>query len=207
MKLIFVGAQGCGKGTQGKIVAEKLGLCHISTGDLVRAAEGGLAKEIHSYIDVGNLVPDDLILRLLEERLKKPDCEKGIILDGYPRNIAQSEKLDTIMNIDKVIEIDISDDESVKRISGRALCKKCGINWNLFTQPKPKNPEVCDECGEKLFKREDDNEEALRKRLEIYHRDTKPILEHYDSIKIDGTKDIEKVTEDILKQLENEDSN
>jgi len=133
MKLIFVGPQGSGKGTQGKIVADKLGLCHISTGDLLRAAEGELANEVKDYMNKGALVPDELMLRILQERINKPDCEKGIILDGYPRNLDQSRKLDTILGVDYVVEINISDDESVKRILGRASCKLCGINYNLVT--------------------------------------------------------------------------
>ncbi len=201
MKLFFVGAQGSGKGTQGKIIAKKLGLCHISTGDLLRDAEGELGKEVRNYIDKGLFVPDDLILKILEERLKQPDCEKGVILDGYPRNLAQANKLDEIMKIDHVVEIGISDDESVKRILGRAICKRCGINYNLVTQPKPKDPEVCDICNDKLIKRADDNEEALRKRLKTYHNDTEPILEHYDSIKINGEQDINDVTNEILDLL------
>jgi len=204
MKLIFVGPQGSGKGTQGKIVAEEEGLCHISTGDLLRDAKGKLGEEVRGYIDKGLFVSDELILKILEERLKQPDCEKGVILDGYPRNIAQANKLDEIMKIDYVLEINISDDESVRRILGRAICKPCGINYNLVTQPKPKNPEVCDICNGKLYKRVDDNEDALRKRLEIYHKDTEPILKHYKSIKINGQQDIGKVTEDILKELGNE---
>jgi adenylate kinase len=109
--------------------------------------------------------------------------------------------IDKMLKMDYVVEINISDDESVKRILGRASCKPCGINYNLLTQPKPKDPEKCDICGEGLFKRIDDNEDALRKRLEIYHRDTEPILEHYTSIRIDGEKDIKEVTQDILDSL------
>jgi len=201
MKLIFIGAQGSGKGTQGKIIARKMSLCHISTGDLLREATGKLAEEIHGYIDEGNLVPNELILKLLKQRISQDDCEKGFILDGYPRNLEQAKELDKITKIDYVIEIDISDDESVKRILGRALCKKCNINYNLVTQPKPANPEKCDICGGFLERRVDDNEEALRKRLEIYHEDTEPILEHYDSIKINGEQDIKDVSEEILNAL------
>jgi len=202
MKLIFVGPQGCGKGTQAKVVAEKLGLCHISTGDLLRAVEGGLKDEIKSYTDEGNLVPDELIVRILKERVLQDDCENGFILDGFPRNVAQAEELDKIMDVDKVIEIAISDDESVRRIGGRRNCSKCGAIWNVNTSPKPAVDDKCDKCGGELIQRADDNEEALRKRLAVYHNDTEPILEKYDSVKVDGEQSIEKVSEDVLKVLE-----
>jgi adenylate kinase len=202
MKLIFVGPQGCGKGTQAKLVAEKLGLCHISTGDLLRATEGDLRAEIKSYTDGGNLVPDELIVRILKERVSEPDCEKGFILDGFPRNVAQAEELDKIMDVDKIIEIEVSNDESVRRICGRRNCPGCGFIWNVATSPKPSDPSKCDKCGAELTQRVDDNEESLRKRLEIYHRDTEPILKKYDSVKVDGEQSIEKVSEDVLKALE-----
>jgi len=201
MKLIFVGPQGCGKGTQAKVVAEKLEICHISTGDLLRAATGGLAEEIKSYTDDGNLVPDELIVRILNERIMKEDCDNGFILDGFPRNVAQAEELDKIMDVDKVIEISISDDESVRRIGGRRNCGECGTIWNVNTSPKPKDENKCDNCGGDLIQRADDNEESLRKRLEIYHRDTEPILEKYNSVKINGEQSIEKVSEDVLAAL------
>jgi len=201
MRLLFIGPQGSGKGTQAKIIAEKLNLCHISTGDLLREAEGELRKKIDSYIIGGNLVPDELIIKLLKERIERDDCEKGFILDGFPRKMSQAEALDKISEIDKVIEIFISDDESVKRISGRRNCKKCGAIYNVNTSPQPKEQEKCDKCGEELFQRADDNEDALRKRLEVYHSETEPILDHYDSIKINGEQEIEKVSADILEEL------
>lgn len=201
MKLIFVGPQGCGKGTQAKVVVEKLGLCHISTGDMLRALEGGLKEEVKSYTDEGKLVPDELIVRILKERVMKSDCDNGFILDGFPRNVAQADELDKIMDVDKVIKISISDDESVRRISGRRNCSGCGMIWNVNTSPKPVDDSKCDKCGSELMQRVDDNEESLRKRLEIYHRDTEPILERYTSVKINGEQSIEKVSEDLLKVL------
>ena len=201
VKLIFVGPQGCGKGTQAKVVAEKMDLCHISTGDLLRAVEGGLKEEVNSYMSTGALVPDELIVRILKERVMQDDCENGFILDGFPRNVSQAEELDKIMDIDKVIEISISDDESVSRISGRRNCAGCGAIWNVNTSPKPAEPTKCDKCGGELTQRADDNEEALRKRLAVYHEETEPILEKYESVKIDGEQSIEKVSEDVLKAL------
>lgn len=201
MKLIFVGPQGCGKGTQAKIVSERLDVCHISTGDLLRATEGDLRAGVKLYTDEGNLVPDELIVRILKERVNEPDCEKGFILDGFPRNVAQAKELDKIMDVDKVIEIKISDDESVRRIGGRKNCGECGAIWNVNTSPKPAMDDKCDKCGAELIQRVDDNEESLRKRLEIYHRDTEPILKKYDSVKINGEQSIEKVSEDVLAAL------
>ena len=200
-KLIFVGPQGCGKGTQAKIVCEKLGFCHISTGDLLRSVEGELKTEVDSYMSSGKLVTDDLIVRILKERILQDDCENGFILDGFPRNLSQAEELDKIMDIDKVVEIAITDDESVRRISGRRGCKDCGAIYNVNTAPKPAEEGKCDKCGGELLQRSDDNEEALRERLKVYHEETEPILERYDSFKIDGERSIDDVSADVLKVL------
>lgn len=201
MKLIFVGPQGCGKGTQAKIVSEKLGFCHISTGDLLRGVEGDLKEEVNSHMSAGTLVPDELIVRILKERVARPDCEKGIILDGFPRNVSQAEALDGIMSVDKVIEIAISDEESVRRISGRRNCGECGAIYNVNKSPKPVVEGKCDKCGIELTQRADDNEEALRKRLAVYHEETEPILEKYDSVKINGERSIEEVSRAVLEVL------
>jgi len=201
MKLIFIGPQGSGKGTQAKIISKKLGILHVSTGDLIRNNKGELKKEVDSYINKGNLIPDSLMLKILKGRLNRMDCKKGFILDGYPRNIKQSGELDQITGIDKIIEIKISDEESVRRLSGRRSCKKCGKIYNLETAPKPKKNNLCDDCNIKLFQRKDDSPEAIKKRLEIYHEDTEPVLEKYDSVKINGEQNIEKVTKDVLNAL------
>lgn len=199
MKLLFVGVQGSGKGTQAKIIASKLNLAHISTGDLLRSAEGELKKEIDSYIHTGKLVPNELVLKILIVRIEKPDCKKGFILDGYPRNINQAKEMDKLIKINKVFDIEISDKEAIKRLNGRWNCKKCSIPYNLLTSPKPKKEGVCDKCGEKLYQREDDiNEKAVKKRLKIYHEETKPVLKFYNSIKVNGEQSIEKVTQDII---------
>lgn len=201
MKLIFLGVQGSGKGTQGKIISRRLNITHISTGDLLRSSEGKLRKVIDSYISKGNLVPDDLILKLLKKRLKKEDCKNGFILDGFPRTMEQARDLDKVAKIDKVIEIFISDEEAIRRVSARWNCEKCGIAYNIITEPKPKQKDKCDKCGSTLSQREDDKPESIKKRLQIYHKEIKPMLEHYDHIKIDGEQSIEKVAEDILKEL------
>lgn len=199
MRLLFVGPQGSGKGTQSKIISEKLGIPHISTGDLVRGARGELKKKVDSYINKGNLVPDKLMLEILKKRFSKKDCKRGFILDGFPRNIKQAKALDKIVDIDEVIEIDISDKESIKRIEGRRMCKKCGRIYNVNTKPKPKKEGICDFDGSELYQRKDDNKEALKKRLEIYHKETKGILEHYNSVRVNGKMSIDRVTKKILK--------
>lgn len=204
MNIIFVGVQGSGKGTQAKIIARKLGLCHISTGDLLRETTGELRKEIDSYITVGKLVPDDLILKMLLERMEQDDCKKGIILDGYPRKIVQAETLDTKITVDEIIEIAISDETALHRLEGRLTCKKCGHGFNERTEPKPNVKGVCNDCGGALFSRDDDHKEAILERIATYHKETKKVLDHYKgrAVTINGEQSIEKVTEDILKVLE-----
>ncbi len=200
MKLLFLGPQASGKGTQAEIVSKELGIPHISTGNLLRNAEGEIKEEIDSYINRGKLYPDEKMIEILKIRIDKKDCDYGFILDGFPRNINQANALDRITKIDKVIEIHISDEEAVKRLSNRVTCSKCGAIFNLISNP-PKVEGVCDKCQGELKKRDDDEEGAIRERLEIYHRDTEPILDHYDSVKIDGEQSIKKVTEDVLKVL------
>lgn len=200
MNLIIFGPQGSGKGTQAKMLSEKLGIAHISTGDLCRNAKGVLKEKVDSFIDKGNLVPDELMTKILKERILQADCKKGFVLDGFPRTMAQAEALKKIIDIDFAIEITLSDEEAVKRIGNRLSCKKCGAVYNLNTK-KPRRENVCDVCGKELFKRIDDNEEAIKKRLKIYHEETEPVLKLYKTIRINGEQTIEKVSEDVLKSL------
>jgi len=202
VKIIFIGPQGSGKGTQAKIISEELKIPHISTGDLFRSLEGPLKEEVDSVINQGKLVPDELTVKILKERISKPDCKPGFILDGFPRNIAQANMLDKITKIDKVIEINISDELAVERISSRWSCKKCGTIFNTATNP-PKRQNICDKCQGELYRRADDNPEAIKKRLETYHRETEPILKKYKniSVKIDGEQEIDKISEEILDVL------
>ena len=194
-----MGPQGCGKGTQAKILSEKLKIPHISTGDILRNASGKLKEEIDSLINSGKFVSDELITKILKERISQNDCINGFILDGYPRNKKQCEILDTITKIDRVIEISISDKEAIRRILARTSCKSCGSVFNLITNP-PKKPNTCDKCRSPLFQRQDDNEKAIKKRLETYHKETSQVLNHYkNSLKINGEQSIPKVTEDLLK--------
>lgn len=203
MNILFVGPQGSGKGTQAQIIAKQLHLAHISTGDLLRSAQGELKKEIDAVINSGKLVSDELMIKILKERLSHQDTKNGFILDGFPRNLSQAKALDKIAKIDKVVEIAISDDESVSRLSGRLTCSKCSAIFNTKTNP-PKQNMVCDICKSHLKIRADDTEEAIRKRLDIYHKETEQILEHYPDalIRINGEQPIERVTEDILNSLE-----
>jgi adenylate kinase len=200
MKILLIGAQASGKGTQAKLLAAKLKVPHISTGDLLRSATGELRKEIDSYIVKGSLYPDEKMLLVLKKRFAEKDCKSGWILDGFPRNLKQAEMLDRITKVDKVIEITISDEEAISRITNRRHCENCKEDYNLVTMP-PKDPKKCDKCGGKLVARADDTPEAARKRLEIYHKETEPILKHYPHIKINGKQDVEKVFEDVLKAV------
>jgi len=205
MRIILIGSQGSGKGTQAQIISKELGIPHISTGDIFRNLTSPLKQEVDELINKGKLAPDDLTIKILKQRLQQPDTKKGFILDGFPRNINQVKLLKKITPIDTIIEITLSDNEAIKRISGRRLCKKCNINYNIITEPKPKNPEVCDKCGEKLTQRGDDYEEAVKKRLDTYHKETEPILNYYsDVIRINGNQTIEKISQDILRLLKQE---
>jgi adenylate kinase len=200
MKLILIGPQGSGKGTQAKLLSEKLKIPHISTGDLLRSAKGDFRKDIDSYIVNGNLYPDEKMLKILENRFKEKDCKNGFILDGFPRNLKQAAMLDKITKIDRVIEIYIADNAAVQRISGRRHCEKCNEDYNLATRP-PKNSGKCDRCGGKLIARDDDTPEAVRKRLNIYHKETEPILKRYGHLRVNGEESIERVQDEIMQNL------
>lgn len=202
MRLILIGPQGSGKGTQAQIITDKLNIPHISTGDLLKSAKGELKKEIDPYINKGNLVPDELTTKLLKQRINQPDCKNGFILDGFPRNLNQVKLLKQITDIDKVIEITTSDEFAIKRISNRLSCKKCHTIYNKITNP-PKKPNTCNKCNSPLYQREDDYPEAIKKRLNIYKKETTPIIEKYKGrlIKINGNQSIKKVSEEILSNL------
>lgn len=203
MKIVLLGKQGCGKGTQAKELAKESGFPHISTGDLLRNVSGPLKKEVDSYMLNGKLVPDELIIKLLKERLAQKDAKQGFILDGFPRTAEQAKELDKITKIDKVIEIFISDKEAMNRLSGRFNCKKCGAIFNVNTSPRPKESGICDFCGSEIYQRADDKEEAIKQRLKIYNEESKQLLHYYGKkvITIEGEQDINQVKEDLLKQL------
>ena len=210
MKLILLGAPGAGKGTQAEILSKKLGIPTISTGNILRAAvKAGtsVGLKAKSYMDAGKLVPDDVILDIVEERLAQPDCNDGYILDGVPRTIAQAEALEKRGIIfDHVISLEVSDEDIVKRMDGRRVCSHCGTPFHLESNP-PKKPDVCDVCGGELIERDDDKPETVRHRLEIYHQSTEPLKDFYQKRgKLDpvagaqGT--IEATTQAIVQILE-----
>lgn len=181
MRIILLGPPGSGKGTYASRLTVKLGVPHISTGDIVRAeikAQTRLGKRIKEYSDRGELVPDDVITNLLEKRLGKSDCKEGFILDGYPRTIAQAEALEGITKINLVINLNVPDDIIIKRLSNRLVCRKCGAIYNRLTLP-PKIDNVCDKCGGELYTREDDQPEVVQRRLDVYRKQTAPLMEYY----------------------------
>ena len=208
MKIVMMGPQGSGKGTQAKILSKEYNIPHISTGDMFRELaeeKDKLAlKAKEEYIDKGILVPDEVTIRLVKKRLAKNDCNNGFMLDGFPRTVPQAEALQEITDIDYAIEINIPDDESVHRLSGRRSCPECGNIYNVNTAPKPIIEGKCS-CGAELAQRDDDKEEAIRKRLSEYHKKTEPIKEFYREKgvlkEIDGTKEIAEVTESIKSIL------
>ncbi|MHA2174586.1 MAG: adenylate kinase [Candidatus Hodarchaeales archaeon] len=195
MKLIILGAPGSGKGTQAKLITQSKKIPQISTGDLLREAvnaQSPLGIKASEFMNTGNLVPDDIVLELLKERLEKKDTLNGFILDGYPRNLTQANDLAKITNIELVINIDVDSTLLVKRITGRRTCKNCGAIFHIeFNPPRVKG--ICDKCSGELFQREDDTEETVKKRIETYENQTKPLINHYNdqsllqSLVSDGT--------------------
>lgn len=202
-----MGPQGSGKGTQADILSEKLGIPHISTGEIFRENiknQTELGKKIEQIVKSGALVPDEITNEITKQRLEQEDCANGFILDGFPRNLPQTEFLDKVKEIGLILEVWISDEEATKRISQRRTCLKCQRVYHLIYNP-PKNDEICDECGQKLVIREDDREETVKNRLKIYHEQTKPLIDYYKAKgvyeKIDGMPPIPEVTEQITKIL------
>ena len=182
MNIIFFGAPGAGKGTQAEKVSEKLNIPTISTGAIIRAAiKAGtdMGKSAQSYIEKGNLVPDEVVIGIIKDRLEEDDCKGGFILDGFPRTIPQAEALDRMgVNIDVVLELFVSDDEIVSRMSGRRVCPKCGATYHTKFNPSTAG-ENCDKCGEALSIRKDDAPEVVKSRLVVYHDETEPLKEYY----------------------------
>ena len=213
MKIIMLGAPGAGKGTQAKMIAEKYSIPHISTGDIFRAnIKNGteLGKEAKSYMDKGELVPDELTVRILLDRVANDDCKNGYVLDGFPRTIPQAEVLDSELSkngdsIDFAIDVDVPDDNIIKRMSGRRACLTCGATYHVVHVP-PKKEGVCDKCGSELVLRDDDKEETVKNRLAIYHQQTQPLIDFYNNKgilkSVDGTVDMMDVFNSIIKIVE-----
>lgn len=212
MKIIMLGAPGAGKGTQAKMISEKYEIPHISTGDIFRAniKEGTeLGKKAKEYMDQGLLVPDELTVDLVIDRIQKEDCARGYILDGFPRTIAQAEALDKALKsrgeaLDFALEVDVPDEHIIKRMAGRRACVSCGATYHIIYNPT-KTEGICDICGSELILRDDDKPETVQKRLMVYHEQTKPLVEYYkkESIlrTVDGTKDMSDVFEDVAAIL------
>ena len=212
MKIIMLGAPGVGKGTQAKKIAEKYGIPHISTGDIFRAnIKNGteLGQKAKTYMDQGLLVPDELVVDLVVDRVKQDDCENGYVLDGFPRTIPQAEALDKALEtlgqkVDYAINVEVPDENIVNRMSGRRACVGCGATYHIVYAPT-KTEDICDKCGSNLILRDDDKPETVKKRLDVYHDQTQPLIDYYTKAgilrEVDGTIDIEDVFGEIVKIL------
>lgn len=206
---MFLGAPGAGKGTQAEIVSEKYSLPAISTGALLREAMANgtaLGKAARSYIDAGNLVPDEVVIGIIEERLKGDDCKNGFILDGFPRTVPQAEALDAMgVNMDLVISIEVPDETIIERMSGRRLCKKCGSSYHVIHNPS-KVEGACDKCDGTLVIRPDDSPEVVKSRLDVYHEQTEPLKDYYFSkgklVIVEGQEKVADTTALTLAAIE-----
>lgn len=212
MRLVLLGPPGAGKGTQASAITEKYNIPHISTGEILRAnikEKTELGEKAKKYMDKGLLVPDDLVVSLVKARLLEDDCKEGFLLDGFPRTVNQADALDDELNnmelkLDKVINIDVNEKVLINRAVGRRVCKSCGATYHIeFNAPKEKNK--CDVCGNNLIHRDDDKEETVAQRIEVYTKDTKPLIDYYKKkdliINIDGNQPIEEVSKDIIEAL------
>ena len=213
MKIIMLGAPGAGKGTQAKMLADKYDIPHISTGDIFRANiknETELGTKAKEYMDQGLLVPDELTVSLVVDRIKQDDCSKGYILDGFPRTIPQAESLDKALEalddkIDFAVNVEVPDENIVRRMSGRRACVACGSTYHIVHIPT-KEEGICDRCGKELILREDDKPETVQKRLGVYHDQTQPLIDYYQKknvlAEVDGTKDMNDVFNAIINVIE-----
>jgi adenylate kinase len=212
VRVVLLGPPGAGKGTQAILLAERFGIPHVATGDLLRAAVAAgteLGRKAKSYMDAGELVPDELVLELLRRRLSEEDARAGFVMDGFPRNVPQAKALDKILDkidscIDCVAQIDIPDEIIILRLSSRFSCPTCGRTYNLFSNP-PKVEGICDRDGTLLFQREDDRPEVIQHRLEIYHRETAPVSAYYEARgllrHVEGIGDVEQVNDRIVEAV------
>ena len=212
MKIIMLGAPGAGKGTQAQMIADKYNIPHISTGDIFRAnIKNGteLGKKAKEYMDKGQLVPDELTVELLLDRVANEDCKNGYVLDGFPRTIPQADVLDSELTklgdkVDYAINVDVPDENIVNRMSGRRACLSCGATYHIVHIPT-KVEGICDRCGAELVLREDDKPETVKNRLDVYHDQTQPLIEYYSNkgalVEVDGTKEMSEVFADIVNIL------
>ncbi|OXS34133.1 adenylate kinase [Streptomyces sp. XY006] len=213
MRIVLVGPPGAGKGTQAAFLAKNLSIPHISTGDLFRAnisRQTELGKLAKSYMDAGNLVPDEVTIAMAKDRMEQPDAVNGFLLDGFPRNVSQAEALDELlesegMQLDAVLDLEVPEDEVVKRIAGRRVCRNESAHVFHVTYKPPAKEGVCDVCGGELYQRDDDSEETVRKRLEVYHTQTEPIIDYYKAqglvVTIPALGKVEDVTARAMEAL------
>lgn len=208
MNLVLMGPPGAGKGTQGEILSKRLGIDTISTGVMLRTAikeQTEVGKLAEKYINDGALVPDDVIVKIVKERLDKPDCAKGFILDGFPRTTAQAEALtESGVKIDKVLSLEVDDDKIVERLSSRRECRECGAPYNVISN-KPASEGKCDKCGGELIQRADDNPDTIKNRLNVYHEQTEPIKSYYEKMGLlvtaQGEEKLEDTTSNVARAL------
>ena len=212
MKIIMLGAPGAGKGTQAKKIAAKYAIPHISTGDIFRANiknNTELGQKAKTYMDKGELVPDELVVDLIMDRFKEADCANGYVLDGFPRTIPQAESLTKALSergeaVDYAVNVDVPDENIINRMSGRRACLNCGATYHIVYNPSKKEG-ICDTCGQQLVLRDDDKPETVKKRLSVYHDQTQPLIDYYKNegilAEVDGTKDMEEVFQDIVNIL------
>ncbi|MGW0909979.1 adenylate kinase [Streptomyces sp. NPDC002853] len=213
MRIVLVGPPGAGKGTQAAFLAKNLSIPHISTGDLFRAniSQGTeLGKQAKAFMDAGNLVPDEVTIGMAHDRMTQSDAANGFLLDGFPRNVSQAEALDESLKadgqkLDAVLDLEVPEDEVVKRIAGRRICRNDSSHVFHVTYSKPKTEGVCDVCGGELYQRGDDQEETVRKRLDVYHRETEPIIDHYKAqglvVTISALGKVDEVTKRAMDAL------
>ncbi|MEU4997601.1 adenylate kinase [Streptomyces sp. NPDC086554] len=218
MRIVLVGPPGAGKGTQAAFLAKNLSIPHISTGDLFRAniSQGTeLGKQAKAFMDAGNLVPDEVTIGMAKDRMEQPDAVNGFLLDGFPRNVSQAEALDASLKadgqqLDAVLDLEVPEDEVVKRIAGRRICRNDSSHVFHVSYSKPKTEGVCDVCGGELYQRGDDKEETVRKRLDVYHRETEPIIDHYKAqglvVTISALGKVDEVTKRAMDALSREDA-
>lgn len=207
MKLVLIGAPAAGKGTQAARLVEHYSIAHISTGDMLReevAKETELGKEAKAIMNAGGLVPDEIIIAMVKERIKKDDCKNGFILDGFPRTVVQAEKLDEMVTLDKVVYINAPDEVMLERLTARQTCPKCGATYNKLFLP-PKTAGICDKCGAELTQRKDDTVEAGKARIATFHEQSEPLVEFYTKkgilFEVDGTAAIDDITKAIIEGL------
>ncbi|OGS37080.1 MAG: adenylate kinase [Elusimicrobia bacterium RIFOXYB2_FULL_49_7] len=213
MNLILLGPPGAGKGTQAKKIAQKYNVPHISTGDIFRetAASGSeLGKKLQSYMSAGKLVPDEVVIEIVNVRLTRADCKAGFLLDGFPRTVPQAQALDKVLadsgrSIDRVLSMAVNNEEIVKRLSSRRVCGKCGASYNLISQ-SPKSEGICDLCSSPVILRADDNPETVRQRLKVYDEQTSPLIAYYKKAgvlrEVDGSKPVEEVFKSLCAVIE-----